>query len=344
MQRQKKWLKIGVWSVLIVCTVYNLITLLNERGILLLRKVPEILVEDDITYMKFPVEKLQELPEEPDWENDLTSWKILDEELNKENRIERMNEFIEEEIKRSGADEFIYVNQNGDIMMPEPISEETQINKWQVFFRSKKDGLVKIDIEPYDSIRREEYHTHTQRIGLFKDTRYVGSSEIINSTTGHWKNIDNTVYYLIKYKEEWENCEITKGESISGFVETLDEQIAYPIIEIDDKPYVYVVENAIPYNYAYYTQTKPEIKKIDLSEMEGICEIYEGIFGEIFMEAEIGVYRVYLDIPPSNILKLGENQDFSECFSKIETFYYSREESRTEMYWKKDGDAKVYIY
>ena len=307
-------------------------------------KVPEISVEDGITYMRFPVDKIQELPQEPDWRKEANAWESI--EISKQNN-KAINEFIQREVQRSNSKSFKYVNENGDIFINEEISIDTQIRDNESYFRSKNNNLVRIKIDDFmGTVSRIEYFVHTK--GSWINKKYVCTCENINASRHHyfWKN--GTLYYIVKENEDWKIIKVAKGEDISGFCESQNEEIIYPIIEKAGKLYVYVIENALSHSYAYYAEGKLDLREIDLSTVEGSCHIYqEKLFNELQMVGSIeqGNYTINLGIA-DNTINQGEDKSFSECYSQIvknKAFQYSGGDNKIYMYWEKDGKNTYFL-
>lgn len=306
---------------------------------------PEVWTEGGITYLRFPTERLQELPEEPDWEK-LESFEIFERDRQNQELKQKINNFIQEEIERSGVEEFTYVNESGDIMISEPVCIESKLydSSSSVYYRSKGNNLVLVDAEFWGettSISRIEYHTRTERMDGWSSKKYVCSNEPIND---HWYYDEGSLYYIIKCKEDWNKIKVTEGKLINGYSITVKDKVIYPIIEKEGELYMYIVEDTIPYQYAYYVEQEPKIKEMNFKEIEGICQIDEDIFGGSYIDAKTKDYEINIDIILPDTLKIGDKKTLKECLQEIESFRYSGYgDGKTFMYWKKNGDADFFF-
>lgn len=331
---------------IVAVLILGLLVIFAFMRITILKKVPDISVEDGITYLKFPKEVLSMLPEEPDWQNDENAWDAI--EIARKNNSS-INEFIREELKRSNSDSFKYVNANGDIFIYDEISDNTEISDSTVFFRSKNNNLVKIQrnaiINPdyYCSYQRQEYYYHTKRF-LLRNTPYVSSSMPLNNSSSHYFFKNDALYYYIQVGGISKCVKVTEGGSnIDGNLKIQQSDMSYPIIEKNGNLYVYVVENAINSEFTYSVDSNDyNIIEIDLSTLEGIYEVKTmKLFDDQYLYATINDdYIISINIDPQwndftlNTVPLSE---FMKTLMENSLIYYSDEKDMTSyIYWGKD--------
>lgn len=307
--------------------------------------VPEIQTYQGTTYMKFPIEQLKQLPEEPDWETNAEAWEKFEEQRKDKEMMRKINDFIQEEVKRSESDAFIYINANEDVMINSCITADTVIGKMQdeVLYRSKQNNLVLVKIDNDGIIRRKEYFTKTRWLNRWKDERYTVSTEILKDITAHWQYTKGKLYYLVKNSQGWKKIKVAEGNLLEGICTTMNGKITYPLIERDGKLFCYIVENVIPNDYAYYVQNGIQITEIDFQQEEGICNVYKYGDDEFHIIAKIDSYKIDFICEASDI-SLEEKQDFSICYQKIEKLGYRESEYKSFYYRKKNGSPIGYFY
>lgn len=332
--------------VILVILIGILMVATSSDTVLVWKINPEVQTKQGTTYMKFPIEQLRELPEEPDWKVDAEAWEDFEKKRQDKDMMQKIDNFIQEEVKRSGTDAFIYINANGDVMINMHITANTVVSKMQdeVFYRSKDNNLVRVQIDNKGTIRRTEYCTKTRRLNRWKDERYTIFSEILNEYRAHWRYENGELYYLIKDTQEWKQVKVAEGNLIDGISTTVNGRISYPLIERDGKLYLYTVQDAIPYHYAYYVTNGIQITEIELQNEEGTCNAYKNRDNKMEILAKISDYNIEFICEASDILLEQKNQDFSECFQEIQKLGYMEIEYKSFYYCKKNGTPISYFY
>lgn len=267
--------------------------------------------------VEFPFEEVRNLPPEPDWQIDSEAWQILETQKKLENQP--IKDFIKEQLQKY-EEGFDFVNRDGKVI----ISIYSNINlEEEAYFQSKEGNLVVIKELFYD-IHRFEYFSDSH---LFNDSRECrGISERINGMKEADKSYQHLgkMYYYLQEGSAYRTVAIGECDRVWG--KCYKDGICFPVIKQHGEISVYVIDGVKESAFAYETQERAELKRINLSSAKS-CRVYmqpkidnaSGIEGKC-VEVQLDGYTLQIKLEEEKAEQIPLSEDLnltSEMIQKI---------------------------
>lgn len=209
----------------------------------------------------FPFEMVKDLPEEPNWYEE----NVFDDILQYQREQREIQKWFDN-VSFKGIN---IVNKSGD---PIPLKTFELGSMFGVTFFQNDGSLVVVSSEcGSGGLRRMRVLENSMEN---EQKRYCCSLKtIIDEWDGSYIDYNKNLYYYINDGEPKIQKMDEQVEKVDGHY--LYECTSYPILLKDGQLYTYILEGAewtLPGDYGYYVE-EIKIKKIILTELQGICKI-----------------------------------------------------------------------
>lgn len=274
--------------------------------------------------VEFPFDKLDELPDEPDWKQE----NVFDELLDIQDEQEDIQQWFEDTyVTNTGV-----VNKSGD---PIPLKNCRVSSMYGlIFFKNEGNLVVVYHAVGGSALMRME--VFPESIVLEDGRRYCCTvEEIIDEAYYIDYENNNTLYY---YVDDGTSQKLKVDESVEEISSFYLHNCftRFPILQKGQEIYTYKLEGVKDYNEGsfVYEVEDLELQKVILSDMEGIYE--KSISGKMQVSLSIENGHIWINLEEDKIQAAeGESVLISELIEKGAISKFSHEKYHTYIYLNK---------